>query len=429
VRVVPWPEIPAGEFGGYITAEMYDEVLAAEQQAAREYLDQLQAKWSKDGLLVSTVIRDGLAAEGIHDVADELGAYAIAVASHGRGGIPRLVLGSVAERLLQQATIPVLLVREGEETRPPSLREVLVPLDGSVLAERAIDQAREILPEGGVLVLERVVEPIFYVFGEETAALVVDEAATAQAESSAKAYLDEKAAALTSAGIRVTTRVHRGRPASEILSEIETSHIDMIVMTTHGHTGPTRWLMGSVADEIFRHTHRPVLLVSVRTVASRVTGAYTVRDLMTRDVEVVTESEAVSSVLRKLLRRRVSGAPVIDASGQLVGVVTEHDLLTWHNRMLDELSKDESSLDPAKYAERLEADTIASIVTRPAVAIDADAGLTAAIRMLLDRGLRRLPVTDDGRLVGIISRADILKGMAEHWSSTNDVAGALNAVR
>ncbi len=122
VRVVPWPDIPASEFGGYISPETYDQVIAAEQETAREYLDRLQSQWSKDGLTVLTVIRHGKATEGIHDVADELGAYAIAMASHGRGGFQRLVLGSVAERLIQQATIPVLLVRAGK--RPDRFRSI-----------------------------------------------------------------------------------------------------------------------------------------------------------------------------------------------------------------------------------------------------------------------------------------------------------------
>jgi nucleotide-binding universal stress UspA family protein/predicted transcriptional regulator len=398
---------------------VYDEMIAADQEAAREYLGRVQSQSALEGLSVSTVIREGMSAEGIHDVADEVGAYAIVMASHGRGGVPRLVLGSVAERLLSQATIPVLLIRAAGPIRPASFYEILVPLDGSALAERAIDQAREILPEGGLLVLERIVEPVYEVIGEESAAMVLDENATAQAEVEARAYMDRLAASLTALGLRVVARVQRGRSASEVLRAVEQSNANAIVMTTHGHTGPARWLMGSVADEVFRNTDRPVLLVSVRTVAARVSGGYTVSELMTRDVECVAEDETVIAVLRKLLRRRVSGAPVINASGQLVGVITEHDLLAWHHRVLNELTKDEANLDPARYGERIEAESIASMVTRPAVSIDSGADLTAAIRMLLERNVRRLPVTDGGRLMGIISRADILKAMAEHWRLTS----------
>jgi nucleotide-binding universal stress UspA family protein len=397
---------------------MYDSVLAAERGVATDYLSRLQSEWSKDGLSVTTVIREGLAAQAIHDVADELGAYAIAMASHGRSGVPRLVLGSVAERMLEQATVPLLLVRAGGSAGEASLHEILVPLDGSVLAECAIDQARDVLAEGGVIVLERVVEPIYQMLGDETSALVLDEDATSQAEVQAKAYLDERAAPLIVEGYRVATRVRRGRPASELLETVEKSNVDAIVMTTHGHTGPDRWLMGSVADEVFRHADRPVLLVSVRTLASRATGDYQVQDLMSRDVEVVNENESIISALRKLMRRRVSGAPVINGNGELIGVVTERDLIAWHARAIGELSKDVSNLNRSGYGERIHRDTVASVTTRPAVAIEATAELEAAVRMLLERGIRRLPVTENGRLVGIISRADILKAMSEHSSVT-----------
>jgi CBS domain-containing protein len=196
---------------------------------------------------------------------------------------------------------------------------------------------------------------------------------------------------------------------------VEKSNADAVVMTTHGHTGPTRWLMGSVADEVFRHTDRPVMLVSARTLIRRVADPFMVRDLMARDVEYVSEDETVISVARKLLRRRISGAPVLSRDGELVGVITEHDLLNWHAQVVNELEKNENSLDPTVYAERVSNETIEHLYNKPAVSIDEAADLNAATRILIDRRIRRLSVTSNGRLVGIISRADILKGMAANW--------------
>jgi CBS domain-containing protein len=170
-----------------------------------------------------------------------------------------------------------------------------------------------------------------------------------------------------------------------------------------------------VADEVFRHTDRPVMLVSARTLTTRVAGPFRVRDLMTRDVEYVGEHETVISVARKLLRRRISGAPVVAADGRLVGVVTEHDLLNWHTKVVDELAKDEASLDPAIYAQRVSTETIEDLYNRPAISIDESADLNAATRILTERRIRRLSVTSNGHLVGIISRADILKGMTQNW--------------
>src|SRR5215207_961760 len=63
VRVVPWPDIPSGEFGGYFSPEVYDEVLAAERGGAEEYLERIRTQLEPGGIPVSTVLREGLAPE------------------------------------------------------------------------------------------------------------------------------------------------------------------------------------------------------------------------------------------------------------------------------------------------------------------------------------------------------------------------------
>jgi nucleotide-binding universal stress UspA family protein/predicted transcriptional regulator len=415
VRIVPWPDLPSGEFGDYFSPNVYDEVISAEVDTAQEYLTKLQARVATQGLEVNTVVREGMAAEGVHDVADELGAYAVIMASHGRGGLARLVMGSVAERIVHQATVPVFLIRASKQPRPAALKRVLVPLDGSALAERGLDQAQEIVGLDATIVVVRVVEPVYDVIGTDDTTLVENAEATDDAEREAKEYLDRLATTQGANASRMELVIRRGRSAGEIMVAVEKANVDAVVMTTHGLTGPTRWLMGSVADEVFRHTDRPVMLVSARTLTRRVAGPFRVRDLMTRDVEYVGEHETVISVARKLLRRRISGAPVVAEDGKLVGVITEHDLLTWHAKVVDELGKDENSLDPAVYAERVGSETIEKLYNKPAVSIDEGADLNAATRILIDRRIRRLSVTSDGRLVGIISRADILKGMTQNW--------------
>jgi len=86
--------------------------------------------------------------------------------------------------------------------------------------------------------------------------------------------------------------------------------------------GVTGWLLGSVADEVVRNGDRPVLLVSARALAARTTGQMSVGDVMTRNVMTLREDEALVVALRKLVRQRASGAPVLDAEGHLVGVLS-----------------------------------------------------------------------------------------------------------
>jgi nucleotide-binding universal stress UspA family protein/predicted transcriptional regulator len=424
VRIVPPPYFPTGEAGGYLPPDVYDELVEVDHQAAQDYLDGIRSRVESNGVSAVTVVRDGSPFEAIHDIADEVGAYAVAMASHGRGGFKRFLLGSVAERVLQQATIPVLLVRATGAGQTPSLTRLLIPLDGSVLASQGLDEARQLAAAGATFILVRIVEPVYKVVDRNTAVMVPDGPATDQAEETARNDISVVARSLREEGLRVETIVRRGRPAAEILDVLSTAKIDLVVMTTHGRTGASRWLAGSVADEVFRHAERPIFLVSARTVTARATGPFAVRDLMTRDVDFVREDDTVGVALRKLLRRGVSGAPVVNEKGELVGVVSELDLLAWHARAVDQLSNSDvetgADLDPSDYARRLETETIRPFVSRPALSVDESEELSVAVRLLLDRGIRRLAVTRDGRFVGILSRPDVLRAIVGQQSAAKE---------
>ena len=138
--------------------------------------------------------------------------------------------------------------------------KILVPLDGSDLAELAIRHAREIA--GGarseILLLQSVNFP-YPVIPE--AALVPDEKWIAGAKKEAARYLEGIAAPLREAGVRVRTLLDERPPADAILHVAAREEVDLIVMSTHGRGGLSRMLMGSVADSVFRATSRAVMLV------------------------------------------------------------------------------------------------------------------------------------------------------------------------
>jgi CBS domain-containing protein len=157
--------------------------------------------------------------------------------------------------------------------------------------------------------------------------------------------------------------------------------------------------------------------------AARITGPFRVEDLMTRDVVAVQAGEPLVTVIRKLLRGRISGAPVVDANGRLVGVISEYDVLAWQARVLDELDKSEQ-LDPREYARRLETTPARAVMFQPPVAIEESASVTAAVRLFVEQRRRRLPVTRQGELVGMLSRTDVLRALAEQWRSMAAHPGA-----
>ena len=411
-QAIPWPVVASdGMMGGYVPPNVYDDIMIAEREAATEYLDGVRARLVDQGVEVEVAVRDGSPYSMLLDLADELSVDAILMATHGRGGLPRTVLGSVANYVVQHATIPVLLVRADGTmpAKPPAFDRLLVPLDGSTLAERALDYATEIVRPDSTVVLVQVEAPAQT--PRSVAGIDAAPPSPGAVESPPAAYLRSISETMRSKGLHVETDIRRGRPAAEILDAAQAHETDAIVMGTHGRSGPARWLLGSVADEVVRHADRPVLLVSARTLVARSAEPYTVGDLLTGEPVVVREDESLDVALRKLLRQRVTGASVVSARGELIGIVSERELTDWHDRVLSDLARQEA---PARgeYARRLRTETVASIMTRPTPALDASTPLGRATHLFRERGVARLPVTRNGKLVGILTRTDILRAMA-----------------
>jgi nucleotide-binding universal stress UspA family protein len=216
-----------------------------------------------DGLHVDTIVRrvhpiqaDDVARE-IAEVADEQQAELIVMSTHGRSGLGRWVYGSVADSVLRQSTVPVLLVSPHVNSPLPNDRRlrILVPLDGSDLAEEAILTAD--LLAGTLdteLTLLQVVDlpsyPLHYL------PLDLDTEIGA-----ARQYLESQVDRLHAQNKRVTARTTIGTSSwmvAQVAHEIEA---DIVVMATHGRTGLDRLVLGSVASATLQRAEVPVLLV------------------------------------------------------------------------------------------------------------------------------------------------------------------------
>lgn len=138
--------------------------------------------------------------------------------------------------------------------------KILVPLDGSALAERAVRHAGEIARGSGseILLLQAVNLPMPVI---PEAILVPDAKWLDEAKRTAMEYLERVAARLRAGGIRVRTMVDDRPPADAILHVAQREEAGLIVMSTHGRGGLGRMLMGSVAERVFHATSRPVMLV------------------------------------------------------------------------------------------------------------------------------------------------------------------------
>lgn len=149
------------------------------------------------------------------------------------------------------------------------LNHVLIPLDGSQLAEKALDVAKNVLKQQGkitlVTVIQQMTPPIFaYPSADALHEIAADSSDAENANSDIRAYIDRVAKNLQLNGYEVEVEVAGGDPADVILILAEKIHVDMIVMSTHGRSGIDRLLFGSVTNKVVNHSHCPVIVVPNR---------------------------------------------------------------------------------------------------------------------------------------------------------------------
>jgi nucleotide-binding universal stress UspA family protein len=236
---------------------------------ANEYLDGIADALRKTGMNASHAVQYGPAAEAIVDYANQEAIQLIVMATHGYTGIERWTHGSVAERVLQSASVPVLMgcglrggLSTGEDVR--QCGRILVPLDGSTTAEQVLPPVSSIaraLDAEMVLLRVSIVHMVGSLVGEWIQPLEGD---FSTADQLARGYLDRVAGRLEEQGIQVSTTVQMGAVAESIVEYAQSERVDMIAMCTHGRTGLKRWAMGSVADRVLRAGGIPILLVRAR---------------------------------------------------------------------------------------------------------------------------------------------------------------------
>jgi nucleotide-binding universal stress UspA family protein len=243
-----------------------------QQQAvddAERYLRAVAATLRDHVPVETLVVPNGSPALQILDQVRQLDADGIIMATHGRTGLAHLLFGSAAEAVLAESRVPVFLVhaRPGkpvESPFDPLAGRVMVPLDGSMFAEAALELAFDFLGPGGELMLVTVVQPPDHVLRDD--------------HGRALAYLDQQAEAHTREGrcyledvarrfrqkypdTRVSVDVRMEEPSTGIIAAAAERAIDLVVMATHGRTGLRRDIVGSVAGDVLRKGSAPLLLV------------------------------------------------------------------------------------------------------------------------------------------------------------------------
>jgi nucleotide-binding universal stress UspA family protein len=234
---------------------------------AESYLRRLQARLaSATGRDVEYQVIESEPAAAILAASETQQSDLIAMSTHGRSGLERWVLGSVAAKLLHATHTPILMVRppaDSTETAGRNITKILVPLDGSALAASVLPFAADLAKSLGaaVCLFQVVPEPVNVYPGAEA---VFDPNAHTEIESATRKLLTATAQALGKQGVQAECITTFGNTVDGICWAAEREAADLIVMSTHGRSGLGRLVLGSVADAVVRRASLPVILVRPR---------------------------------------------------------------------------------------------------------------------------------------------------------------------
>jgi nucleotide-binding universal stress UspA family protein len=255
--------IPIARYGSGERAHYINTLIDAAIRRNQEYLEKVARTFP--GASVEWTVEGGVPAEAIITKAAENKGTLITMATHGRSGLQRWLLGSVAEKVLRGASNPSLLVRANKEAGSEgevTPNRIIVPLDGSKLAEGVLPTVVELakaLKLKVALLQAYSVNAIMY--GYEGYLPDLNEI-EAELKEEATSYLESRVEQLKSQGLAdVVPIVSEGEAAEIIIELAKGAPNSLIAMCTHGRSGVRRWVLGSVTEKVNRHASCPVLVI------------------------------------------------------------------------------------------------------------------------------------------------------------------------
>lgn len=245
------------EPGSGIPADVSMDMTKRAQDHLQTYLSSIRDRLKQPEARI--IVRSGDPCDSILEAAEEVGARIIVVATHGRSGVSRWLYGSTTSRLLHESRVPVLAAGPKALSARLTVRHVMVPLDGSELAEVALDTGVNLaVAFGAKLSLVRAVTWAVEAYPYAGVATYVP-SLDSDLEKDADDYI-RKCQASISAKVEANGFVIRGSVADLLLTFEEQRQVDLVVMTTHARGGIARAALGSTAERMLQGT-APVLLL------------------------------------------------------------------------------------------------------------------------------------------------------------------------
>lgn len=252
-----------------VTSFAYEGWEGAAEEWSQEYLRNVLERIGDDaGGAIQHAVLNGHTVEVLQRECEKRDVDVVVMASHGRGAFSRMWLGSVADGFVRQTHLPVILVRPEEDAEPVedfthSFEILLIPLDGSKLAESALEHATEFgeLFDSAYHLTRVVSYPLDIASPYLPHTAQLNQQVMEDAKKGAAEYLEMQAGRMRRRGLRVTTSVVVDAQAGQgIIAETEAVGAEMVAMATHGRKGLSRVMLGSAADKVLRGIHVPLLL-------------------------------------------------------------------------------------------------------------------------------------------------------------------------
>ena len=253
---------------GYFPPQLYEELVQGARRSAEEGLDRLLASVVGSGLKVRIRLVDGPPAQRLLEVVTEEAADLLVVGTHGRTGLERALLGSVADRLVRQASCPVLTVPPLPGGAPgEKIRRICFATDLSPSSRAAWPWVVALAKAANAEVdlVHVTFEPVADRHLSPDSISRMAKALEDQGRVEVEQFLQRSELA------RERIRVHlpRGVAGEQIVHRAREQAADLIVMGTHGWSGVVRWMLGSVANHVIQMAPCPVLTVTVASITGQ----------------------------------------------------------------------------------------------------------------------------------------------------------------
>jgi nucleotide-binding universal stress UspA family protein len=264
-HVLPYVSYLAGKFN--FTVSILGVGIGSKRRRVNRLLDEYVHETVRDlragNLHAEPVMLYGRAAEEILSYNKSNDFNLIMMVTHGRGGITRWWMGSVAEQVVSQSPGSILLIRSKnadlqEVPAEVNFVDILVPLDGSEIGETALPEVEELAIKTGATA------NLLHVIPAQGAIMTKNTDADKLAEAAIKAgeeYLSNIAERLEKRNIKTVSKIGHGDPANVIVDYAGENNVSLIAMSTHGRSGIARWVLGSVADKVLHESEKPMWLV------------------------------------------------------------------------------------------------------------------------------------------------------------------------